>query len=106
MRSLHLVAALSDNEGFGLTPLEAMASGTAVLTSKAGAWPEVVKNDVNGYLVDINNQQATTTALRSLLESPEQLVNLGRQGLDQVLTHHTVEQEAEKLCKLYQQLQS
>ena len=42
-RAMHLVAALSRNEGFGLTVLEAMASGTAVLASEAGAWKDIVR---------------------------------------------------------------
>ena len=37
-RSMSIVAALSRNEGYGLTAPEAMASGTAVLASEAGAW--------------------------------------------------------------------
>ena len=37
-------------EGFGLTPLEAMAAGTAVVSSSAGALPEVVGDA--GLLVD------------------------------------------------------
>ncbi|NRB42430.1 MAG: glycosyltransferase family 4 protein, partial [Pseudomonadales bacterium] len=54
MRSVSLLAALSDNEGYGLTPLEALSSGTAVLTTKAGAWPEIVENGVNGYIEAVN----------------------------------------------------
>ncbi len=105
MRSLHLVAALSENEGFGLTPLEAMASGTAVLTSEAGAWPEIVKNDDNGCIVKIGDQKATTDALKSLLKKPEKLEEMGQQGLKQVIQQHTVDLEAQKLCQLYRTLQ-
>ena len=39
-RRLSLYVAPSRNEGFGLTPLEAMASRTAVVASDAGAYPD------------------------------------------------------------------
>ena len=58
--SMSLVAALSDNEGFGLTALEAMSSGAAVLTTNAGAWPEVIRDNVDGYVVPVNDLQAIT----------------------------------------------
>ena len=53
--ALSLVVALSDNEGFGLTVLEAMSSGSAVLASEAGAWPEVVRAGKDGYVVPVND---------------------------------------------------
>ena len=46
--SLSLVVALSEKEGFGLTILEAMSSGAAVLASEAGAWPEVIRQGIDG----------------------------------------------------------
>ena len=41
-RRMTLFVAPSRNEGFGLTPLEAMASGTAAVTSDAGAYAEMI----------------------------------------------------------------
>lgn len=47
--SMSIVAALSRNEDFGLTALEAMASGTAVLASEAGAWKDIITSKSFGY---------------------------------------------------------
>lgn len=105
MRSVSLVAALSDNEGFGLTPLEAMASGTAVLCTKAGAWPEIIKNGVNGYIEEVNDQQAISLRLQQMLLSHQSLKTMGENGRQQVLQNFTVAQEAQKLCQFYTQLQ-
>jgi len=44
MKKQHLVIAASRNEGYGLTPLEAMSSGVPVLTSQAGVWESVNYN--------------------------------------------------------------
>lgn len=105
MRSVSVLAALSDNEGFGLTPLEGLASGAAVLTTTAGAWPEIVENGVNGYIVDINDQEAVTQRLCTLLSSPQALKKMALQGRKQIEEAYTVEQEAQALCEFYQTLQ-
>ena len=47
-RQLLLYVAPSRNEGFGLTPLEAMASGVAVVASDAGAHAETILEGVTG----------------------------------------------------------
>ncbi len=95
--ALSVVAALSDNEGFGLTIPEAMSSGAAVLATEAGAWPEVIRNGIDGYVVPIKNQQAVTDKLDQLLSSPEQLEQMGKAGRARVLEHYTVAREAKEL---------
>ena len=47
-RRLSLYVAPSRNEGFGLTPLEAMASGAAVVASDAGAYAEMIEPGEDG----------------------------------------------------------
>ena len=105
MRGVSVVAALSDNEGFGLTPLEALSSGTAVLTTTAGAWSEIVEDGENGFIVDCNDQQAVTNRLQQLLSDEDTLATMGHNGRQQVLEEYTVEQEATALCQFYRDLQ-
>ena len=47
-RHSDVVAALSRNEGYGLTVLEAMSSSCAVIASTAGAWPFSRRRNVSG----------------------------------------------------------
>lgn len=103
--SLSLVAALSDNEGFGLTALEAMSSGAAVLTTDAGAWPEVIRNDIDGYVVPVNDLQAVTNKLEKLLVDPERLIQMGINGRKNIVDNFTVEREAKELCLFFNSLQ-
>lgn len=42
----------SSDESFGLTVLESMKAGCAILTSKLYAFPEMVENNVNGLIID------------------------------------------------------
>ncbi|MFC4991203.1 glycosyltransferase family 4 protein [Rubritalea tangerina] len=105
-RAMSLVTALSRNEGFGLTVPEAMASGTAVLASEAGAWKDVVRNGTDGLVVPCNDVEATQNALLKLLANPETLLEMGKAGHQRIRTHFTIEKEAESLCAYFKNLQN
>lgn len=100
-----VVSALSRNEGFGLTVLEAMSSGAAVIATQAGAWPEVVRDGVDGYVVPVEDQEAVTASLNTLLTTPEKAQAMGASGRQRILDHYTIEREAEQLCDFFRTLQ-
>lgn len=102
--ALSLVVALSDNEGFGLTILEAMSSGAAVLASEAGAWPEVVRQGTDGYVVPINDLPAVVEKMDLLLSDQKQLTAMGINGRERVLEHYSVQREAKQLVDFYRGL--
>lgn len=102
--ALSLVVALSDNEGFGLTILEAMSSGAAVLASEAGAWPEVVRQGEDGYVVPIKNLPEVIDKMDRLLSDQEQLIKMGINGRERVLEHYSVQREAKQLVDFFRSL--
>ena len=103
--ALSLVSALSDNEGFGLTVLEAMSSGAAVLATEAGAWEEIVRPAIDGYIVPVNDQQAVNEKMDLLLSDTEQLKTMGIEGRKRVETSYRVEDEATRLIDFFRTLQ-
>ena len=96
-RSMSIVAAVSRNEGFGLTVLEAMASGTAVVASEAGAWKEIIGDHSFGACVPCGDVHSLRQKLDYFMSQPEQLEALGLKGRQRVLEAHTLEREATKL---------
>jgi mannosyltransferase len=70
-RRFSLCVAPSRNEGFGLTPLEAMASETAVVASDAGAYAEMVVPGETGMVVPAGNGKALENAIEPYLADPE-----------------------------------
>lgn len=102
--SLSLVVALSENEGFGLTILEAMSSGAAVLASEAGAWPEVIREGIDGYVVPVNDLAAVTDKMALLLSDEAKLAQMGQSGRQRVVEHYSVEREAKELTQFLKAL--
>ncbi len=71
-------------EGFGLPVLEAMAAGTAVLTSDRSSLPEVTGDAA--LLVDPTDVGAIAAGLDRLLSDEELRVELGRRGRERAAT--------------------
>jgi glycosyltransferase involved in cell wall biosynthesis len=66
-------------EGFGLPPLEAMASGTPVVTSNVSSLPEVAGDAA--LLVDPTSAEAIADAMRRVLTDPALAAELSARGL-------------------------
>jgi glycosyltransferase involved in cell wall biosynthesis len=69
-------------EGFGLPPLEAMASGTPVITSNVSSLPEVVGDAA--LLIDPYEPEAIADAMRRVLSEPALREDLRARGLARV----------------------
>jgi mannosyltransferase len=105
-RRLSLYVAPSRNEGFGLTPLEAMASQTPVVASDAGAYAEMVVPGKTGAVVAAGDGAALTAAIRPYLEDTSVAEVQGRQALAHVRRHFPLSREAEGIAGVYDMLWS
>ena len=103
-RRMTLYVAPSRNEGFGLTPLEAMASETAVVTSTAGAYQEMIVPDVTGAIVPAGDYAALKAAIEPYLSDPEKTMATGKAALDHVRKTFALENEANALGTVYRSL--
>jgi mannosyltransferase len=102
-RRFSLFVAPSRNEGFGLTPLEAMASGTAVVTSDAGAYAEMVTSGA-GIVTPAGHVAALAAAIEMFLRDPHNTEKAGRAAREHVVKEFPLEGEASKLNAIYRKL--
>ncbi len=89
--ALDVLIAPSLYEGFGLTVLEAMAHGVAVLAFRVGALPELVADDETGLLVSPGEQQMLREELRRLLADAALRERLGAAGAARARLHFALE---------------
>jgi glycosyltransferase involved in cell wall biosynthesis len=64
--------------------LEAMSMSKAVVATRVGGFPEVVRDGTNGLLVDPRNARALADAIERLLQTPELRRRLGAAARDTV----------------------
>lgn len=104
--SQHEMAVLpSLYEGFGFPAAEAMACELPVITSTAGALPEVVGEHMEtGYLVPPRDAAAIAEGIDFLLDNPEIRKRLGKAGRKRVLEIFTWENAARELVNLYEEV--
>jgi mannosyltransferase len=101
---LSLVICASRNEGFGLTCLEAMASGVPVVATRAGAWEMIIREGVDGYLVPCADSAALAAAVEQALSDPERLARMGRSALERARSDFSIAAEAASLNAHYRRI--
>jgi glycosyltransferase involved in cell wall biosynthesis len=87
-------------EGFSLPAVEAMACATPLVTTDAGALPEVVGTEA-GLQVRAGDVEELTAALQRVLDSPSLAERLGRAGRRRVLDNYTWRSTAQRTADWY-----
>lgn len=86
-------------EGFGLVAIEAMRNLKPVIASNVGALPELIKNNINGYVFDIKNDKKLKEILLNI--NKNELRNLGKQARQIYLKKFTDLIFIKNIYKLY-----
>lgn len=106
LKALSIVACASHNEGFGLSCLEAMASGCSVVATNTGAWPEIIQNNQNGLLVPVKNSNAFAAAFTQLMDDPKKRESMQIKAKNTVFDHYQIKNEAEGIQEVYEKILS
>ncbi len=88
-------------EGFGLPPLEAMASGTPVITSNVSSLPEVVGGAA--FMIDPYEPEAIADAMRRVLTEPDLRADLRARGLARA-REFSWERSIRRVREIYQEV--
>jgi len=90
-------------ESFGLSVAEALGAGVPVITTNAGALPEVVEDGVTGTLVAPRNPEALAEAIYAVLENAENFRLMAERGRETARQKFSWDSAAEQLIGLYRQ---
>ena len=82
-------------EPFGLTLIEAAASGLPIVATSDGGPKDIVGNCHNGYLIDPLDSESMAAALLEVLSDPDNWRRLARQGIDGAQRHYSWPAHAE-----------
>jgi len=103
-RRLTIYAFTSRNEGFGLTLIEAMAAGAALVASRAGAAELVVEDGITGVLTPPGDAAALAAAIEPLMRDPAAAAAMGARARQRVLETFSLEAEANRIADVYRAL--
>jgi mannosyltransferase len=103
-RRLTIYAFTSRNEGFGLTLIEAMAAGSALVAARAGAAELVVEDGVTGVLTPPGDVDALVAALEPLMRDPALSAAMGARARQRVLEKFSLDAEAQGIASVYRTL--
>lgn len=93
-----------DEEGIPMTLMEAMASGLPVLSTRHAGIPELVEDDVSGFLAPERDHEALAAVLMQLSAEPGRMSGMGRAGRARIEAEYDLSKLNNRLVGLYETL--
>jgi len=101
LRSLSLLVALPVYEGYGMTPLEAMASGVPVVASDTGYFQEFIGQNQAGFVVRQGDPDQAAAKAVEILEDNTGYIGLSQRCVQRARDCFGITQEADKITAVY-----
>lgn len=91
-------------EGVSNSIMESMAFGTPTIATDGGGSPEIIKHEVNGYLVKENNIEESSRILCHLLDNPLELNRVSENARATIQEHFLLNTMVANYLELYKKL--
>lgn len=104
LQSSYIYVLPSLAEGISNSLLEAMSSGLAVVGTNVGGTDEVIRQGLNGILVEPDNIAALEQAVLNLLNNPELARTLGKKARHTVEQNFSIRQVASQYFQTYKKI--
>lgn len=80
IKSSDMIASLAYEEGFGRTLIEGMALAKPLIAFNSGGPIEIIKNNINGFLVDLDDFSSYANYIKELYNDRNRAERMGRAG--------------------------
>ncbi|TAL25054.1 MAG: glycosyltransferase, partial [Nitrospirae bacterium] len=104
LKSIDLFVLPTLQEALGTSFMEAMAMERPVIGTNVDGVGEVIKNGLNGYLIEPNNPSVLAETIIKTLQDKDRARIMGKEGRKMVLQNYTVEKMYEGMYGLYSSL--
>jgi glycosyltransferase involved in cell wall biosynthesis len=94
----------SANEGTPVSAIEALAGGRPVVATRVGGVPDVVRDGIDGYLVEPGDVDAMAARLADLAADPPLRHRMGEAGRASVHERYSVDRLLDDVDRLYREL--
>jgi glycosyltransferase involved in cell wall biosynthesis len=94
----------SVNEGTPVSAIEALATGTPVVANRVGGVPDVVRDGIDGFLVEPGDVEGAADRLEALARDPALRTRLGDAGRERVRDRYAVTRLVDDVDRLYRSL--
>jgi glycosyltransferase involved in cell wall biosynthesis len=101
LSALDVYVSASQTESFGLTIIEAMAAGLAVVATATAGAREIIDNESTGILVAIGDYQALAASVLRLLANKDERERMGALARAQARARFSLEHMVEATEKVY-----
>ena len=91
----------SYSEGLPIAVIEAMASGLPIVASNIGGLPDLVREGVNGILVEPGRADLLATALLKIAINPQLRHSMGEKSAQIAIEEYDIEQHVLQLVSIY-----
>jgi glycosyltransferase involved in cell wall biosynthesis len=102
LRATDVFVLPSLREAFGLSVVEAMASGVPVVATETSGTKDIIENGKSGLLVPPGDSVSLEQAIHTLLNNPGQRADLAKNGLERAKTLFTAERMAKTTADVYE----
>ncbi|MBS4206748.1 glycosyltransferase [Bacillus sp. FJAT-50079] len=92
------------SESFGVAVIEASACGVPVVVSDVGGLPEVVENNITGFIVEPKNVNQLAEKLLKLIQNPSMREIMGKSGREFVLEKYNWQDNVNSMEKIYTEM--
>ena len=91
-------------ETFGLVNLEAMQFSLPIISTFEGGIPEIIENEVTGFLIPQRNAEILAEKLELLITNPKLRIQMGEAGREKYLREYTLQNFEDRLIEILERI--